>query len=262
MKNINLIDSHCHINDILTNYSIYNNIDDFINDSLKNNVNILLNVSITISDFKESYLKFKKIKNILYSCGIHPLHINNTNLNKDIKELSEISLNKDVIAIGETGLDFLKEYNKVKKNIQINSFTKHIEISKNVNKPIIIHTRNSSEYIIDIIKNEKINGVIHSFNDELYILKKFLDENLYISLSGILTFKNSNLKNIIKYIPINKLLIETDSPYLSPHPYRGKCNIPSNINEIINYISKCLNLDVIYLSENIYNNFINFLNYK
>ncbi|MGD6858594.1 MAG: TatD family hydrolase [Enterobacteriaceae bacterium] len=251
MKKIYLIDSHCHIHKI----DIFNSkkkILKIINKAKKNHVYLFLNVCTSLKEF--IYIKniSKSFPNILLSCGIHPLNLSKNN-NFNYKKLDKFSSYKKVIAIGETGLDF--SHKNINKFVQIDSFLKHIEISKKYKKPIIIHMRNSCKYVINIIKNLNINGMIHCFNETIDKVKIFINKNFFISFSGLVTFKNVFLNEVIKYVPLDKILIETDSPYLSPNPYRGKINEPYNLYYIAKYISKIRKISIIELSYIIKNNF-------
>ncbi|CAL4321640.1 Uncharacterized metal-dependent hydrolase YcfH [Buchnera aphidicola (Pterocallis alni)] len=255
-----LIDSHCHLNILQKKKK---NIKNILQKAYSYNIKIFLTVAISISDYKKSFSLFKKYPNILYSCGIHPLH--NNILKKHILQLQEIiKKHKHVIALGETGLDFYKS--SFNKTLQIKIFQEHIRLSIIYKKPIIIHTRNSEMEIINILsqkKFQKCTGVIHSFTGDINFAKKILDLGFYISLSGIITFKNASyLQPIIKFIPLNKLLIETDSPYLSPEPKRGKCNNPAYLLYIAKYIAKIKGINLFDLSKIIQNNFNNLFNIK
>lgn len=231
-----LIDSHCHLDKL--NYKfIHKNIDDVLKKALKKNVKIILNISTSINNFKDMIKLIKNKKNIFFSCGIHPLECRDKNYN--FNELCQLAKKNYVIAIGETGLDFL--HTKNDKFNQIKLFQDHIKLSLKLNKPLIIHTRNSIKEILTILKKEEsktCKGVIHSFTENLSSLYQILDLGFYISLSGIITFKNSNnLRSILNFIPMNRLLIETDSPYLSPIPHRRKENQPSFLYDLAKYIS-------------------------
>ena len=138
--------------------------------------------------------------------------------------------NKKIVAFGETGLDYF--YKRSKKNDQIFSFEKHIQFAISEGVPVIIHTREADNDTISIIKKyyKKTNFLIHCFTGTLDFAKNLLDLNCLISFSGIITFKKSNdLRDVVKYVPLEKMLIETDSPYLSPDPFRGKSNEPANV---------------------------------
>lgn len=251
-----LIDSHCHLN-LLE----YQNLPNGIKDILKkaNNVNIksILTISTSIKDYKKNFKLFHKYPNILYSCGIHPLCNDIKEINNISKLETIISKNDHIIALGETGLDYYHPSHN--QNIQKKMFQKHIEISIKFNKPIIIHTRNAEKDTLNILSNSEFiscKGVIHSFTNSISIAKKLLDLGFYISISGIVTFKNAyDIKKVVQFIPIDRLLIETDSPYLTPVPYRGQKNQPSNLLIIAQYISKLKKIDLCTLSNYTTNNF-------
>ncbi|WP_343189798.1 TatD family hydrolase [Buchnera aphidicola] len=257
-----LIDSHCHL-DKICNKEKKNSLNNILLESKKKNVKYILNVSTSLKNFDKMKIFLKNKKNIFYSCGIHPFYYEK---NIKTKEIEYRSKSKNVIAIGEIGLDYSK-HNKINKKNQKKMFIKQIKISKKLKKPIIVHTRNSIEDTIQILKNSKINkygGIIHSFNEtNLKYLQKIIDLNFYISISGIVTFKNaSKLRKIIEYIPLNKILIETDSPYLSPEPYRGKKNKPSNLYYIAKCISKIRKIEFYKFSEIVKENFETLFNIK
>lgn len=250
-----LIDSHCHLNLIKDNTNI-------LKEAYKNSVKLILNVSTSIHDYIESFKKFKYQKNILYSCGIHPLDNTLCNTDNILKLESIISKNNHIIAIGETGLDFF--YNTNNKKIQIQKFKKHIYLSIKYKKPIIIHTRNAEHDTINILSNKNFlscTGIIHSFTGSIDMARKLLDLGFYISISGIVTFKNVlHLKKVVQFIPTNRILIETDAPYLSPEPYRGKCNHPANLIYIAKHIAKLKNMNLIDISNIIKKNFFTLFN--
>jgi len=254
-----LIDSHCHLDQLDYNL-IHKNVDDVLDKALKKNVQIILNVSTSISNFRYMTNLIGNRKNIFFSCGIHPLEHQDKYYN--FKKLFKLAKKENVIAIGETGLDFLSLNHNKSKQIQL--FKDHIKLSLKLKKPLIIHTRNSIKEILTILEKEEghiCTGIIHSFNENLTSLYKILDLGLYISLSGIITFKNSyNLRSIIKFIPMNRLLIETDSPYLSPIPHRGKENQPSFLYDLAKYISVLKKISIKKLAETTTNNFIKLFN--
>ncbi|CAL4321838.1 Uncharacterized metal-dependent hydrolase YcfH [Buchnera aphidicola (Periphyllus testudinaceus)] len=239
-----LIDSHCHLDKLNSQ-----KLSDVIKKSNLKKVKIILSVATSIKNFKKIKKLLKNVKyKIFYSCGIHPLYIKKK---KNIfKKLYKYSKYKKVIAIGETGLDYFHKKNNISE--QKKFFYEHINVSKKLKKPLIIHSRNSGKDIIEILKKNKsknLKGVLHSFNDSLEIALKLLEMGFYISISGMITFKNSPLiRSIIKHIPLNRLLLETDSPYLTPVPYRGKENQPSYIYYIAKYISNLIKIDIEELS--------------
>ncbi|QCI17172.1 YchF/TatD family DNA exonuclease [Buchnera aphidicola (Aphis helianthi)] len=249
-----LIDSHCHLDQL--NYNLlHKDIEDMLRKSNENYVKKFLTVSTSINNFYNIKKLFDNYNFIFYSCGIHPLHCQ-----KEINilnQLKPLSINPRVIALGETGLDYY--YSPETKKIQQYFFRKHIRIAIQLNKPIIVHTRNSINDTIQILKEEnaeKCGGILHSFTENDKIAFKLLDLGFYISLSGIVTFKNSiELQNTLKKIPLKNLLIETDCPYLSPIPHRGKENQPAYLLDIAKYICLIKKIHLEEFAEIIKNNF-------
>ena len=238
-----MIDSHCHL--FFDNLS--NNIETIIQNAIKNQVSAILSINTNPDDFLEHYKLIDKYKSIFISYGLHPDEVNTSNLLSSNK-IDSFCNKEKVVGIGETGLDFY--HSKTNKNLQIKSFENHIESSYKNDLPLIIHQRNSEKEIIEIlksyIKSKPLNVVFHCFTGS-ELLKNFcIENNMYISLSGIITFKNANnLREIIKNIPLDLLLIETDSPFLAPVPKRGKMNEPSYIKYIAEFLSNfyCISFD-------------------
>ena len=221
-----MFDSHCH----LDHEPLLGNINDIINRSKKVGITKLLTICTTLQSFE----KIKKLilidKMIFGTFGIHPHETENNRVDSsDI--IKKIKNEKKIIGVGETGLDFF--YNHSNRVSQIESFEKHVQAAINLNIPIIIHSRNAEDetfQILDNYKNSNLKILMHCFTGSQKFADKLLDLNAYFSASGIITFKNSlELQETFKKIPIDKLLIETDSPYLAPVPNRGKKNEPSFI---------------------------------
>jgi TatD DNase family protein len=221
-----MIDSHCH----LDHEPLINNLEDVIKRSKNTGVKKLLTICTTIESFETIKKIIKKDDIIFGTFGIHP---HETSLNFVNKEtiIKNINNNKKIIGIGETGLDFF--YKHSDKNKQIQSFKEHIEASILLNKPIIVHSRNAEDETFNILnsyKSENLRILMHCFTGSYEFSKKLLSLNAFFSASGIITFKNStDLQNTFETIPLEKLLIETDSPFLAPIPMRGKKNEPSFI---------------------------------
>ncbi|PPI88777.1 metal-dependent hydrolase [Candidatus Pantoea edessiphila] len=253
-----IVDSHCHLN--LLNYkSIHNNIDSVIEKAAARNVKFMLTVATDLEDFKITKKLVGEFKNIVISCGVHPL---NQPESYNIQDLYYLAKDSQVVALGETGLDYhYQQYNK--KHQQI-SFRNHIRAGITLNKPIIVHMRDAPIDTLNILKEEKSDicgGVLHCFTESQAIACKLLDMGFYISFSGIVTFnKIKNLDKVIRYTPINRMLLETDSPYLSPVPYRGKENQPAYTRDIAEYISVLKNIDVEIIAEETTNNFSKLFN--
>ncbi|MCV2502077.1 MAG: TatD family hydrolase [Candidatus Lightella neohaematopini] len=250
-----LIDSHCHIDKFHYDGIVDYNLKNLVFNAELNDVKLLLTVCTKLNYFHELININKNYRNILISCGVHPLFIDN---NYTYNKLLDLSLNDNVIAIGETGLDFFYEKNLIRKNIQKKVFIDHILIAEKLNKPIIIHTRNSFQDIISILNSyNKLSGVFHCFNEDTKCASLALDIGFYISFSGILTFKNAKvIRETLKYVPLNKLLLETDSPYLTPEPYRGTYNQPAYLKNIIECVSIIKNVSLKKLSDILLNNFL------
>ena len=230
-----LVDSHCHLY-----YEPYiNNIKYTINECKKNNINKLLTIGVDIETSKKNIDIANKYEEIFCTVGIHPNSINKLNIN-DFVELNKIiKLSKKIIGIGETGLDYYREFDK---NLQFRYFEEQIDIGKKLNLPIIVHTREAENDTYSIIKeniSRNSNFLIHCFSGSLNFALNCIELGCYISFSGNITFKNSQkLRNLIEEISLEKVLIETDSPYLSPHPFRGKPNHPKNVKIVAEEISK------------------------
>ena len=220
-----IIDSHCH----LDYEPLINDINKVLLNAKNNNISHLLTIGTGLDSSKKVFDIVEKYENIYGSIGIHPN--STTNHLADLDELLSIKKkSKKIIAFGETGLDYF--YKRSEKKDQLYSFEKHIELAISEKVPVIIHTRNADEDTLSIIKKYHLKSkfLIHCFTGSLELAKKLLELGCLISFSGIITFKkSSDLRNVVKYVPIEKMLIETDSPYLSPDPFRGKINEPANV---------------------------------
>jgi len=249
-----IADSHCH----LDFPELYDELESVVERATKKNVKFLLTICTTIESFKKIKLIVNKYKNIYGTFGIHPHETSKyKNINSDII-INYKNENKKIIGIGETGLDYY--YNHSEQNIQKNIFIEHIEAAKKLNIPLIVHTRNAEDDTFNILKehmhDKKLKAIIHCFTGNKVFAKKLVDIGCYISISGIITFKNSDeLIESVSIIPIDKLLVETDSPYLAPMPYRGKKNEPSFITQTVEKISLIKNISQKMVSEKTTNNF-------
>ncbi|ARC53247.1 TatD family hydrolase [Candidatus Riesia pediculischaeffi] len=240
-----LSDSHCHLQYYPSGNNLPYNVNDVVSDSIKNNVRCMLSVSVKLDDFKNFKIRSDLRKYIYFSCGVHPLMIDK-NINFDV--LLKASNSKDIVAIGETGLDYQRNCSSEDMDFQRFSFLKHIKVAKKLKKPIIIHMRNSFEDVYKIVREEGLEecgAIIHCFTGNKYQAKIFLDLGMYISFSGVVTFQNSHeVKSSAKFVPMDRLMIETDSPYLSPVPLRGRMNKPSNLIHIADCVSSIKNIDI------------------
>ena len=219
-----MIDSHCHLD--------HEPLKSDLSNIIKRSKDVGIEKLLTISTSVESFQTIKNIINedeiIFGTIGIHPHETNNNEISIDyiVKNFEE---NPKIIGIGETGLDFY--YNNSDKEKQIKSFKKHIEASIKTNSPLIVHSRNAEDETFEILnkyQGEKLKILMHCFTGSKNFAEKLLKLNAFFSASGIITFKNSiDLQETFKILPLEKILIETDSPYLAPVPNRGKKNEPS-----------------------------------
>ena len=222
-----MIDSHCH----LDHEPLLSDLSNVIKRSKKIGIKKLLTISTSLESFERIKDIIKQDEMIYGTIGIHPHEANQNLINSEIivKNFNE---NSKVIGIGETGLDFY--YNNSDKNEQIKSFNEHIKASIETNAPLIIHSRSAEDDTFEILNSYKKHNpkiLMHCFTGSKNFAEKLLDLNAYFSASGIITFKNSiELQETFKFVPTDKVLIETDSPFLAPVPNRGKKNEPSFID--------------------------------
>jgi len=247
-----MIDSHCH----LDHEPLHENLSDVISRSKEIGITKLLTICTTLDSFERIKSIVEKDQMIYGTYGIHPHETKNNFVNKEtiIKCIND---NKKIIGIGETGLDFF--YNHSDKDRQISSFKAHIEAAIEINKPIIIHSREAEIETFEILssyKCESLKILMHCFTGSLEFSKKLLTLNAFFSASGIITFKNSaELQDTFKTIPLEKLLIETDSPFLAPIPMRGKKNEPSFIKYTLDKLSTLKKVTVEKMSKTTTDNF-------
>ena len=221
-----MIDSHCH----LDHEQFLDNLDVVIKRSKDVGIEKLLTICTTLESFEKIKDIVKRDEIIYGTYGIHPHETKKNKVSTNLI-IEEINNNEKIIGIGETGLDFF--YNHSNKEEQVVSLENHIKASLDLNIPLIIHSRNAEVETFDILnkyKKHNLKILMHCFTGSQKFAEKLLDLNAYFSASGIITFKNSiDIQRTFKFIPLNKLLIETDSPYLAPAPNRGKKNEPSYI---------------------------------
>jgi len=218
-----LIDSHAHLVSL-------ENLSDVLHRAKESQIGKILSISSDLPSSHDTIKLANEIESVYASVGIHP-HAASSYTPEIILEIEELTKVAKVVAIGETGLDYF--YMNSEKEVQITSFKEQIKLAKRCNLPIIIHVREADEDLISILKSGDVSdrtGVIHCFTGNYETAAQYLDMGFYISFSGILTFKRSEeLREAAKNIPADKILIETDSPYLAPVPHRGKPNEPSYV---------------------------------
>lgn len=256
----NLVDSHCHL-DLIDYQKLGCNQDEVLQKAKEAGVTHILCVSINLENFSEILALTERYAYLYASLGVHP----NTPMDAPLTEEDLLSRCKSpkIIAIGETGLDYYRSEGDLEW--QRERFRCHIRVAQQVNKPIIVHCRDAKTDTIAILNEEQagdVGGVMHCFVDDWETAKAALDLNFYISFSGIVTFKNAtDLQEVAKKIPLDRILVETDSPYLAPVPYRGKINQPAYVQEVAKYIAELKGLKFEQVAEETTNNFFNLFRY-
>ncbi|WP_306523608.1 TatD family hydrolase [Rheinheimera sp.] len=224
------VDSHCHL-DRLELEKLGMDLPAVLQAAKAQQVEHMLCVSVSLADFPAMAALVQNYPQVSVSCGEHPLHQTDV---LDVALLQQLAADPKVVAVGETGLDYF--YSPDTKQLQQEAFISHIEVANQLNKPLIVHTRDAKADTLAILRQyqaQRCGGVLHCFTEDWETAKAALDLGFYISFSGIMTFKNADpLREVVKQVPLDRLLIETDSPYLAPVPYRGKTNQPAYVSAV------------------------------
>lgn len=248
------VDSHCHL-DKLDYQELHTGIEDVIEKARQANVKQLLSVGVTLDSFPDMLAMIAPFDNVKASCGVHPLDVES---DFELDRFHEYAKHPQVVAIGETGLDY--HYQPETADLQKLRFNQQIETAVALNKPLIIHTRNARQDTLDMLRNggaERCGGVIHCFTEDLPFAQAAMDLGFYISISGIVTFRQATeLKEVVKQLPLERLLIETDSPYLAPVPHRGKQNQPAYVVEVAAFIAQLKGLSLTEVAEKTTQNYL------
>ena len=236
-----LVDTHCHI------YSEYYSDIDEVMDKISNaNIIKVINNGCNLSTCKEVIELSKKYDNMYIALGLHPEE-NLDELDSIIKLIKDNKNNEKLVAIGEIGLDY--NFNKENKNDQITVLKRQLDLASELNLPVIIHSRDATGDMLNILKSYNLKGVIHCFNGSVETAREYIKMGYKLGINGVVTFNNCKLIDVISEIGVEHLVFETDSPYLTPVPDRGKKNDPSYVNYIVGFISKSLNIDKNILEE-------------
>lgn len=248
------IDSHCHIN-CLKGAEDPATVTEYLQTAEQQSVNKFLCVSIDWETYPEVLKIAEDHGNVYASVGVHPNH--NEGHEPSVDDLLEKARHPKIVAIGETGLDYFRTEGDVEW--QRERFRKHISAAKACQKPLIIHTREAQEDTIRILQEEnaaQAGGVMHCFTETWEMAQAAMEMNFYISFSGIVTFKTAlELKEVAKKVPMDRILIETDSPYLAPMPHRGKQNQPAYVALVAQYIAQLRGISVEEVAEQTSANF-------
>lgn len=225
-----LTDSHCHI---FLEY--YQDIERILKDASSLGVGRVISSAYDLDSCKEALNYASKFSNYYCTLGIHPENVA-TNTSSGLKFIVDNLNNKNVVAIGEIGLDYY--YTKENKVAQKELFKSQLEIAEKYELPVVIHSREATEDTYEILKQYKVKGVIHSFSGSLEMAKKYVELGYVLGVNGVITFKNCKIKEVIKQIGLNNIILETDSPYLTPEPFRGTQNAPKHIAEISRFLAE------------------------
>jgi TatD DNase family protein len=229
-----LVDSHCHLNFP----ELVNNMDAIRQAMNDNQVGYALCISVNLREFPEVLAVAEAHSNFFASVGVHPDYEDEPLLTVD--DLFELAKHPKIVAIGETGLDYFRLTGDLEW--QRERFRTHIRAAIKTQKPLVIHTRSAAEDTLRIMREENaqlVGGVMHCFTESLDVALQAIDLGFYISFSGIVTFKNAQqLKEVAKHIPLEKILVETDSPYLAPVPFRGKTNQPAYVKYVAEEVAR------------------------
>lgn len=254
-----LVDSHCHL-DCIDLSDFDNSFDELIQQTQHAGVEHMLCVSINLDKYPAMLEKVRAYPNISVSAGMHPMADESDTFT--IEYLTELASDDKVVAIGETGLDYY--YHKDDPEWQQQRFRAHIRVANELDKPVIVHTRDAGADTLDILRQENAEscgGVIHCFTETQAFASDALDLGFMISISGIVTFKNADrLRAIAKTIPDDRLLIETDAPYLAPIPHRGKQNQPAFVQHVAETLAEVRGTSVEHIAELSRDNFYRLFN--
>ncbi len=243
-----LVDSHCHL-DCIDLSEFDNSFDQMVKQTVDSGVEHMLCVSINLDKYPAMLEKVRPYENISVSAGMHPMAEQSDTFT--VEYLTELASDDKVVAIGETGLDYY--YHKDDPAWQQERFRTHIRVANELDKPVIIHTRDAGDDTLDILRQEgaeRCGGVIHCFTETQEFADRAMDLGFMISISGIVTFRNADaLRDIASRVPDEYLLIETDSPYLAPVPHRGKQNQPLFVRHVAETLAEIRETSVEHIAE-------------
>ena len=228
-------DTHCHI------YEEYYDVDNLMKKIKSSNVNRVINNACDFKTSLEVLDLSNKHSNMFCAIGLHP----ENNLDEIDQVTDLIIKNKDnskMVAIGEIGLDYY--YNKENKKEQIDILCKQLEVAEKLNLPVVIHSREATGDMLNILKKYNVKGVIHCFNGSVEVAKEYTKLGYKLGINGVITFKNCKLIEVIKTIGVDSIVFETDSPYLTPTPFRGELNDPTHVINIVDFVSNNIGLSV------------------
>ncbi len=228
-----LIDSHCHLDRLKVTPR------EAVEDARKRGVTEMMCIGVDLPNMHKVLAVADAFSDVYASVGIHPLSVDSESV---ISEVEELAQHPKVLAIGESGLDYFYEKDEAKRADQRRSFMEHLELSVQTKKPIVVHTRDAERDTLDAIEragDPSIGGILHCFTERMEMAEAAMAMGYYVSISGIVTFGNAdNVRTIAKEVPLDRLLIETDAPWLTPAPNRGKANLPGYVRDVAEYVAQ------------------------
>ena len=230
------IDTHCHLSS-----SDYDDIDLVINENRKAGMEKIIVSACDKKDFEEAFLLSEKYKDVFLTIGYHPEYVDDI-VPADIAELDVLLKKEKVVGVGEIGLDY--HYTKDNKEAQIALFEQQLALAEKNNLPVVIHSRDATEDTINTLKKYKVKGVIHCFSGSLEVAEIYIKMGFKLGIGGVVTFSNSNLYKVVEKIGLPNIVLETESPYLAPVPYRGKQNSSKYVPVIAQKIADILGLSL------------------
>ncbi|ASG68387.1 deoxyribonuclease [Francisella halioticida] len=247
-----IIDSHCHLNYLKLEDT---NLDNIITNAKNSGIDKIISIAVAWHEINDIQKIAESYRDVYFSVGVHPSELDSHQ--PSIQEIIARSNHLKCVAIGETGLDYYYNDQETKSK-QVSKFVNHIQAAIEVAKPIIVHTRAAKQDTLDILKSEKVEkygGILHCFTEDYDMAKQAIDMGMYISFSGILTFKNAkDIQETAKKLPLDRILIETDAPYLTPVPYRGKPNYPEYVKYVAKFLAELKNEDFEQVAKQTYDN--------
>ncbi|QEI12464.1 TatD family hydrolase [Cellvibrio japonicus] len=243
-----IVDSHCHLDRL--NLAAYDgNLDEAVAAAHARGIQQMLCIGISLENIPTVIDIARRYPGVVASVGVHPCDVKEGTAS--VEQLKTWAAQPKVVALGETGLDY--HYETESKALQHESFAMHLHVGKEVGLPIVVHTREARADTLALIREHgslEHSGVLHCFTEDWAMARAALDLNYYISISGIVTFKNAEqIREVVQQMPLDRLLVETDSPYLAPVPYRGKPNEPKYVREVAQFIADLRGMPLEQLAE-------------
>ncbi|MCR5537262.1 MAG: TatD family hydrolase [Succinivibrio sp.] len=233
-----LVDSHCHLASLSLQGKAGDSLEQIIARAQSCQVSHFLSIACTLDEFRDMSRQLEPYPFVYYSCGIHPLNLEEAGEWQEDELIACLNSDK-VIALGETGLDY--HYAPESRRAQLDSFARQINVAVSLNKPLIVHAREAKDDTLSLLRSEQARecgGVIHCFTDTIDMARKCLDLGFYISFTGIATFRGSdNVREVVRYVPLDRMMVETDCPYLAPIPVRGVENEPAFVRYVLKFIA-------------------------